>query len=84
MKKLIGLATMLILAGTVIVCGHIETHYTREAVVVACENEIVSFYDGEYIWEAEGTATVGKNVRLNMYTNLTDNTVLDDEIVGWR
>lgn len=64
------------------ICGNIETHYTREATVVAIQgNKVIvedtrgnewSFYGGGFV--------EGDKVKMRMFTNYTDSNIYDDEI----
>ena len=59
-----------------------ETHYTREATVIAIDNSIITVIDNcDYIWEFEGTGfSVGDTVRMTMDTMNTDTNIFDDAI----
>lgn len=75
----VGIGSLLLVAG---ICGHIETHYTRDAVVTSVEAEVVVVDDGcghEWAFLGDGYK-VGDEVQLYMYTNGTDTVVEDDEI----
>lgn len=85
-KIIIALVVMALL---LCVCSYVEHHYTRkDCVVVETEGQLVTVEDTVgYTWcyEVEGEApSVGTVVDVHMFTNLTDNTIYDDEIVGVR
>ena len=68
-------------------CSYVEHHYTRKGcTVVQTEGHTVTVEDKTgYTWcyEVDGEAPeVGTKVDIHMYTNLTDNYIFDDEVVG--
>lgn len=79
------IAIMLVL-GLYLLAGHIESHYTREAVVVRNNHGAIRFEDSSgNLWDfidPESELTNGDRVHLKMYTNGTTETVYDDCIVG--
>lgn len=65
------------------VAGTIETHYTREGVVIAIEGSdvvVCDTTDNEWVFEGEGYIE-GDKVSMLMFNAYTDNTIYDDEIV---
>lgn len=83
---ILGILTVIMLFAILGVCSYAEHRYTREdCVVVSVEEQLVTVEDRVgYVWsyEAEGEAPrVGDVVDLKMYTNLTHNTIYDDEVV---
>lgn len=81
--------TVVVLMAMLCMCSYVEHHYTRtDCVVVETEGQLVTVEDKVgYTWcyEVEGEApSVGTVVDVHMFTNLTDNTIYDDEIVGVR
>ena len=93
-KKNIIDTVKMVIAGVVLLlllcaCSYVEHHYTRtDCVVVETEGQLVTVEDKVgYTWcyEVEGEApSVGTVVDVHMFTNLTDNTIYDDEVVGVR
>jgi len=59
-----------------------ETHYTREATVIAVEDSVVTVVDNcDYVWQFEGTDfRVDDKVKLSMNTMNTDSNIFDDAI----
>ena len=65
------------------VAGTIETHYYRTAEVVAISGDeitVTDTTDNEWLFYGDGY-TEGDKVKMLMFTNYTDNTIYDDEIV---
>ena len=75
-KILIVLSIMLVLG----LMWSYESTYTRQAIITNSENGIVTVQDNcGYIWEYNGSATVGDSITLVMYDNHTSN--IDDDII---
>ena len=86
-ERMLAILVVIMLFTIFYVCNYIEHHYTREdCVVVSVEEQVVTVEDRMgYVWsyEVEGeTPRVGDVVDLKMYTNATDSTIYDDEVVG--
>lgn len=74
---------LLVIITTVIITSHIESHYTKEAIVQSVEDNIVVFVDNMgYTWEASEieNITEGQIVELKMFTNHT-NDIINDDII---
>lgn len=92
-KKLIFgfFATIMLLIVIPLTMGSIETTYTREGKIVEVHNTIVIIEDttgNEWEYEAIGFS-IGDNVKMKMFNNYTDNTILDDvitsvKIIHWQ
>lgn len=92
-KKLIFgfFATIMLLIVIPLTMGSIETTYTREGKIVEVHNTIVIIEDttgNEWEYEAAGFS-IGDNVKMKMFNNYTDNTILDDiitsiKIIHWQ
>ena len=85
-KKLIFgfFATIMLLIVIPLTMGSIETTYTREGKIVEVHNTIVIIEDtigNEWEYEAAGFS-IGDNVKMKMFNNYTDNTILDDIITS--
>ena len=85
-KKLIFgfFATIMLLIVIPLTMGSIETTYTREGKIVEVHNTIVIIEDttgNEWEYEATGFS-IGDNVKMKMFNNYTDNTILDDIITS--
>ena len=85
-KKLIFgfFATIMLLIVIPLTMGSIETTYTREGKIVEVHNTIVIIEDttgNEWEYEAIGFS-IGDNVKMKMFNNYTDNTILDDIITS--
>ena len=85
-KKLIFgfFATIMLLIVIPLTMGSIETTYTREGKIVEVHNTIVIIEDttgNEWEYEATGFS-IGDNVKMKMFNNYTDNTILDDTITS--
>lgn len=78
-KRLIILTVILLFIGFI---EHIETHYTRDVVVVEVQNQGVTVEDKQgNLWSFNGTDyTVDQEITVVMYDNHTG-TMYDDEIV---
>ena len=75
-KILIVLSIMLVLG----LMWSYESTYARQAIITNSENGIVTVQDNcGYIWEYNGSATVGDSITLVMYDNHTSN--IDDDVV---
>ena len=85
-KKLIFgfFATIMLLIVIPLTMGSIETTYTREGKIVEVHNTIVIIEDTTgNKWEYEATGfSIGDNVKMKMFNNYTDNTILDDIITS--
>lgn len=80
-----GMRTIIFLAMTIFslrLGSWCETHYTREATVIAVEDSVVTVVDNcDYVWQFEGTDFhVDDKVRLSMNTMNTDSDIFDDAI----
>lgn len=74
---------LLVIITTVMITSHIESHYTREAIVQSVEDNTVVFVDNMgYTWEASEieNITEGQIVELKMFTNHT-NDIINDDII---
>ena len=85
-KKLIFgfFATIMLLIVIPLTMGSIETTYTREGKIVEVHNTIVIIEDttgNEWEYEAIGFS-IGDNVKMKMFNNYTDNTILDNIITS--
>ena len=77
-KILIVLSIMLVLG----LMWSYESTYTRQAIITNSENGIVTVQDNcGYIWEYNGSATIGDSVTLVMYDNHTSK-ITDDIVKG--
>ena len=78
-KRLIILTVILLFIGFI---GHIETHYTREVVVVDIQGQEVTVEDKQgNLWSFKGTDyKIDQELVIVMYDNHTG-TKYDDEIV---
>jgi len=65
-----------------VIAGTFETHYNKEGVVIAVQdNEILVEDTSKNVWTFEGTGfDEGDRVKMRMFTNCTDSTFEDDEI----
>ena len=83
MKVLKGLVIGIIIIGVLIVCGFVESHYTRTVVVQKVEGTEVVVEDCYgHQWTFEGEEfTEKQEIKVLMNNNNTDRNVLDDEIV---
>ncbi len=83
-----GVGVLLLILLVMGVAGYVETHYDRKdctvvEVVGSCVTaedkigELWSYYVG-----TDSTVVVGDTVTLHMFTNNTDNTIYDDEVIG--
>lgn len=72
----------ILFTAALILCGQIETTYTRDAVVISVEQDEVTVEDATgNIWEFYGDDFfVGEEVILTMDNNNTDNNIFDDFI----
>lgn len=85
MKKIIMSFAIIFVLVSIVFCGYIESHYTREATVCKVENNIVTFTDPQgnfWEWEKEkeDDFIMGQKVKLHMSTNYTIDTIEDDII----
>lgn len=74
---------LLVIIITVMITSHIESHYTREAMVQSMEDNTVVFVDNMgYTWEATDVENIteGQVVELKMFTNHTNDIIHDDII----
>ena len=85
-KKVVGsivVTTMFIVL--FLVCSWYETHYTREARVIAIDNEIVSVIDKtNNVWQFyrnKEAIKINDQVKLIMDTMNTDTIITDDIII---
>ena len=76
---------ILIVLARIITKGFInawESTYTRQAIITNSENGIVTVQDNcGYIWQYNGSATIGDSVILVMYDNHTSK-ITDDIVKG--
>ena len=84
---MVGLLIVVMMVAMMCACSYVESHYTRkDCTVVHTEGQLVHAEDRQgHVWcyEVEGDApSVGTVVDLHMYTNNTDSTIYDDEVVG--
>ena len=83
-----GVLFLLLIVLALGIAGNIETHYNRkDCVVVEVKEDLVTVEDSYgHLWEyyAETPIEVGTKVDLRIYTNCTDETNTDDEIVKVR
>ena len=83
-----GVGVLLLILLVMGVAGYVETHYDREdCTVVEVVGSCVTAEDkiGElwsYYVDTDRTVVVGDTVTLHMFTNNTDNTIYDDEVIG--
>lgn len=78
-KKILVVLSIILLLGII---GKAESTYTREAIVTNSNSGIVTVEDNcGYIWEYEGSATVGECVTLIMSDNHTSK-ITDDIVEG--
>lgn len=86
-EMLQGIGILLFLLFIIGVAGYVETHYDREdCTVVSVVGSCVTAEDkvGE-LWSYytdTDSIVVGDTVTLHMFTNHTDNTIYDDEVIG--
>lgn len=74
---------LLVIVTTIMITSHIESHYTREAMVQSMEDSTVVFVDNMgYTWEAVDVENIteGQTVELKMFTNHTNDIIHDDII----
>ena len=85
-KNILGfIIIVLLLIVAPSVAGNIETHYTKEAVVINIKNndEVVVMDEQNEIWSFYGKSyLIGEKVKLVMFNNYTENNIYDDEIVN--
>ena len=86
-ERIMAVLMVVMLFAMLCVCSYVEHHYTRkDCVVVSVEEQLVTVEDRcGYVWSYEidsEAPRVGDVVDLKMYTNITDNTIYDDEVVG--
>lgn len=86
MEKIIFgfVATIMLLIIIPLTMGSIETTYTRKGKVIEVHNTIIIIEDttgNEWVYETTGFS-VGDNVKMKMFNNYTDNTILDDVITS--
>lgn len=63
-------------------CQILTSHYSLKGTVVYVEDNVVTVMDkyGDF-WEFEGTGfEVDDKVKMKMFDNYTENTILDDEV----
>ncbi len=80
----ISLLIAIVIYGSMGAINYIETHYNRLAIVTECKNNNIITKDKQgnlFAFEGNGFK-VGDEVVLEMYTNHTDNTIKDDEILN--
>ena len=80
----ICLLIAIVLYGSMGAIDYIETHYNRLATVTECKDDNIITKDKQgnlFAFEGDGFK-VGNEVVLEMYTNHTDNTIKDDEILN--
>lgn len=89
-ERIQAILVVMMLFAMLCACSYVEHHYTRkDCVVVEVEQRLVTVEDKAghqwcYYMDSEDYADVprvGDVVDLKMYTNITDNTIYDDEIV---
>ena len=83
MKVLKGLIIGMVIVGVLMVCGFVESHYTRMVVVQSVEGTKVvvkDCYGHQWIFEGE-EFTEKQEIKVLMNNNNTDRNVLDDKIV---
>ena len=86
-KALVFIAEVVVALMVVVVlpsmAGYVETHYTRDAVVVCVNDDEVIIDDTTgNEWSFYGTGyREGDTVKVKMFTNYTDSNIYDDEIV---
>lgn len=82
-KNIVGCVLVFsVLVGSVCVAGTIETTYTMDAEIVAISGEKVSLIDSmgeEWVFFGQGFR-IGDSVKVQFFTNGTDDTRLDDVI----
>ena len=84
MKGCICLLIAIVMYGSMGAIDYIETHYNRVAIVTQCKGDDVIVEDSQgniFAFGGDGFK-VGDEVVLKMYTNHTDNTIKDDEILN--
>ena len=83
MKVLKGLVIGIVIIGVLMICGFVESHYTRTVVVQKVEGtEVVDedYYGHQWAFKGE-EFTEKQEIKVLMNNNNTDRNVLDDEIV---
>ncbi len=84
MKKLLTTVLVLTIIFVLMSIIHtIETHYTRDVVVVHTQDEEVIVQDRQgHLWTFIGEGyTKDQEITVVMYTNNTDSIITDDEII---
>ena len=80
----ICLLVVIVLYGSMGAIDYIETHYDRLATVTECKDDNIITKDKQgnlFAFDGDGFKA-GDEVVLEMYTNHTDNTIKDDEILN--
>lgn len=82
-KKIISFISLFIVILCFYFCSFVETHYTREGIVVENNDNLITVKDEcGYLWDFEGNDfKVNERVKLTMDTNHTDSNIFDDKII---
>ena len=82
-KKIISFVSLFIVIFCFYFCSSVETHYTREGIVVENNNNLITVKDDcGHLWDFEGNDfKVNERVELTMDTNHTDSNIFDDKII---
>lgn len=86
MKKVfLTIAIIGIIFGIFVGASYIQSHYSRQAVVIEINKNVVTFKDTtnnlwDWIIEENEVFYLDENVVLHMNNNLTDNIIIDDII----
>ena len=83
MKMLKGMVIGIVIIGMLVICGFVESYYTRTVTVQKVEGiEVVveDCYGHQWVFEGEGLKE-NQEIKMLMNNNNTDKNVLDDKIV---
>jgi hypothetical protein len=83
MRVLKRIVVGIVIIGVLMICGFVESHYTRTVIVQKVEGaEVVveDCYGHQWVFEGEGF-TEKQEIKVLMNSNDTDRNVLDDKIV---
>jgi len=77
----------IIFVASLAICSYVESHYSIEGTVYQVEDNIVTFEDKTgNLWDAitDEDLTEGQEVKICFYSNHTDNTRFDDELINYK
>lgn len=83
MNKIKILLALLLIAFCFHFCSFVETHYTREGIIIESNNNLITVKDEcGYLWNFKGSNfKVNEKVKLTMDTNHTDSNIFDDKVI---